>query len=408
MRPVTAAPTFDKTVLQVIPALDAGGAERTTVEIARAIVDAGGRALVATSGGRLCDEVEAAGATVVRLPVASKNPLVIAANRSALVRLIAERRVDIIHARSRAPAWSALWAARATGIAFVATYHGAYRTDNPLKRFYNSAMARADLVIANSDFTAAAIRQVYGVGEDRLRIIPRGADLGRFNPQSVSEARVNALAAAWGVTRENRGLLFLLPGRLTEWKGHRVAIEAVARMARADATGGLSGLGAGFKLVFAGDSQGRDAYRASLRREIEDLGLGRVISMVGHCDDMPAAYCLADAVLSPSTRPEAFGRVAVEAGAMGKVAIAADHGGARETVIDGRTGFLVPPADAAALAAALLRVAALGGDGRAAMGAAARARTGEKFSTAAMGAATIEGYKDLSAKRVSRPARGAA
>ncbi|MEZ5896698.1 MAG: glycosyltransferase family 4 protein [Parvularculaceae bacterium] len=402
------AKDFDLTVLQVIPALDAGGAERSTVEITRAIVDAGGRALVASAGGRLVRDVEAAGGEVVIMPVQSKNPLTMLANRDRLARLVRDRGVDIVHARSRAPAWSALAAARAEGAAFVATYHGAYRAQNPVKRFYNSAMARADLVIANSQFTADAITSAYSVDPGRLLVIPRGADMAWFDPAAVAPARVARLAEDWGLDRAGDGLIALLPGRITDWKGHLVAVEAIARMARADATGGLSGLGAGFQLIFAGDAQGRDALEASIGRAIDGAGLAGAIRLVGHCDDMPAAYAVADVVLAPSTRPEAFGRTAAEAGAMARTVIAADHGGARETVADGETGFLVAPNDAAALAGALARAAALGPQGRAEMGARARARIGDKFSLAAMCAATIAGYKELSATRYSQPARGAA
>ena len=381
---------FEKTVLQVIPALDAGGAERTVVEMTAAIAGAGGAALVATSGGRLAGEVERAGGRIIILPVQSKNPLTILANRGRLIRVIRDEKVDIIHARSRAPAWSALMAARATGAAFAATYHGAYEAGSAVKRLYNSAMARADLVIANSEFTANAIRRDYETG-DRLRIIPRGADAQQFNPEAISPDRIELLAAQWGLVENPGQLTLLLPGRLTGWKGHRVAIEAMARLA-ADAE---SGVLPGLQLIFAGDSQGRSGYAESLMRKVEELGLQQMIRWVGHCDDMPAAYALADMVLSPSTRPEAFGRVAAEAGAMGKVAIAANHGGARETIVDGDTGFLIDPDSSGALAGAIASAAALGRDGRRAMGARARARIVSHYSTAAMTAATLAAYEDV-------------
>ncbi len=386
---------FDKTILQVIPSLDSGGAERTTLEMTRAIVAAGGRAIVAASGGRMIADIERAGGQVAILPVASKNPLVILANAGRLERIIREERVDIIHARSRAPAWSALLAARRTGAAFVTTWHGAYRAGDPFKRFYNSAMARADLVIANSGFTAQSIRLSRDPG-DRLTIIHRGADLNEFNPDAVSDARKAALAAKWGLD-EGRALVLLLPGRLTDWKGHGVAIEA----ARLMIASGDYGARDGFRLIFAGDAQGRDGYAAALVRGVEKLGLSRMIRFVGHCDDMPAAYLLADVVLSPSTRPEAFGRVAAEAGAMARVAIAADHGGARETILDGETGFLVAPGSAPGLAKAITTAAAMGAAGRAAIGAKARARIAQSFSAAAMTNATLDAYRALLSSRAS-------
>lgn len=388
---------FENTVLQVIPALDAGGAERTTVEIARAIVDAGGRALVATSGGRLSADIVAAGGQVFLMPVDAKNPLTLIANRFRLASLIRREEVDIIHARSRAPAWSALMAARATGIASAATYHGAYRDGSPLKRFYNSGIARADLVIANSAFTAAAVSAAFAVG-DRLRLIPRGADLDQFNPEGISPERLAALRARWGLVENAENLVFLLPGRLTDWKGHQIAIEAAARLKDARCTGAPRN----FQLIFAGGEQGRGDYAASLARWVDELGLQHVIRMVGHCEDMPAAYALSDVVLAPSTRPEAFGRVAVEAGAMGRAVIAADHGGARETIVDGETGFLVEPGSVDALAAMMVRTADLGVDGRRALGARARARIAAQYSTRAMTDATLDAYRELLSRKAQR------
>lgn len=389
---------FSATVLQVIPALDAGGAERTTLEIARAVVEAGGQALVASRGGRLGAQIEALGGRVVPMPVHSKNPLIMWANRARLLDLIRRKGVNIIHARSRAPAWSALWAARAAGIPFVTTYHGAYRADGPFKRFYNSAMVRGDLVIANSAFTAAAIRAQYELPPGRLAVIPRGADLGYFNPAGVSPERIEALRRDWKLPAAGSAFVLLLPGRLTPWKGHETAIAALACLVNDPASGG-AGNQRVLRLIFAGDAQGRDGFEGFLRAEIERRGVRDMIHLVGHCADMPAAYALADAVLAPSLRPEAFGRVAVEAGAMARPVIAADHGGARETVLDCETGLLVPPNDPEALAEAICELAAMSAPARAAMGGKARARVAEKFSTAAMCAATLEAYSALLARR---------
>ncbi len=327
---------FDKTVLQVIPALGAGGAERTTVEMTRAIVAAGGRALVATSGGRLAGEVEKAGGRMIILPSIQEpadDPRQSRAPRPAHP----VEKIDLIHARSRAPAWSALWAARTPGSAYAATYHGAYKAASPWKRLYNSALARADLVIANSAFTADSIRRQFPVG-DRLKVIPRGADLDLFNPERVAPERAAAIRAKWAVENP-KAMILLLPGRLTEWKGHRVAIEALALLAKGRRGQTPAGATGDFQLIFAGDEQGRGRFAASLLRLVDELGLSHMIRWVGHCADMPAAYACADVVLSPATLPEAFGRVAVEAGAMRKPTIASDHGGQRETVIDGVTGF---------------------------------------------------------------------
>ncbi|MEQ8748201.1 MAG: glycosyltransferase family 4 protein, partial [Amphiplicatus sp.] len=356
----------------------------------------GGRALVATRGGRLVAEVEAAGGKLFLMPVHSKNPLTILANRSRLKALIEREGVDIIHVRSRAPAWSALWAAKATGKKLVATYHGAYEAKSPLKRLYNSAMVRADLVIANSAYTAASIRAQYAVDEKKLRVIPRGADLDAFDPATVTAERAQALTRGWALPPANGALKLLLPGRLTSWKGQATAIEAAALFVareREKAPRSSASQPSVLQLALAGDAQERDGYVAELRGEIETRGVRDMIHLVGHCADMPAAYAWADAILSPSTRPEAFGRVAVEAAAMARPVIASDHGGSRETVIDGETGVLTPPGDAGALAAAIARIAQMGVAGRAAMGARAQARVREIYSSRAMCEATLDAYK---------------
>lgn len=375
--------------------MEAGGAERTVVEIAAAVIAAGGRALVATRGGRLTKEVSDLGGQVIAMPVHSKNPAVIWANRGRLLALIRAEKVDILHVRSRAPAWSALWAARAAGTPLVATYHGAYRSGGPLKRLYNSAMVRADCVIANSRFTANAICSLYNVEASRIRVIPRGADLRRFDPAAISAGRIDALARAWGVAGPESAFRLLLPARLTAWKGQTAAIEAVARLVGARRR--ASGQSPDLQLVLAGSPQGRDAYVEALRREIETRGVRTMVHLVGDCADMPAAIAWADVVLSPSLRPEAFGRVAVEAGAMGKPVIASDHGGARETVVDGVTGILTPPGDVEAIADAIASLMAMSGSERAAIGARARSRIEQRYSADSMRRATLEAYADLAA-----------
>jgi len=386
---------FDRTVLQVVPRLDTGGAERTTYEIASAICEAGGRALVATAGGRLAAGVEQAGGEIIPMPVHSKNPAQIFANAGRLARLIRKRGVDIVHARSRAPAWSALLATRRVGAPFVTTWHGAHGATGPLKRWYNSALVRSDRVIANSRFTADAIMAVYALERERLRIIPRGADLDDFDPARVSQERVNQLAADWAVAVEKPAFRVLLPARLTPWKGHEVAIEAAARLKTLSETG----KGRDLTLVFCGGAQGQPEYFERLRAMINERGVGHMVHLVGDCADMPAAFAWADMVIVPSTRPEAFGRVAVEAGAMGKPVAAAAHGGALETVVDGETGVLVKPGDAAALASSIDRVRAMSADDREAMGEKARARAVSIYSAAAMCEATLRVYEELASER---------
>ncbi|WP_428408750.1 glycosyltransferase family 4 protein [Hyphococcus sp.] len=389
---------FEKTVLQVVPRLNAGGAERTTLEIADAVIRNGGRALVFTEGGRLEEAIRNAGGEIIRGAAASKNPLTMWMNASLLSDIIAREKVDILHARSRAPAWSACWAARRTGTPFVTTYHGAYKAAGPVKRFYNSSMLRGDRVIANSHFTADRIAGLGALDANRIAVIPRGVDIDLFDPKKISADRVNALAAQWGIG-ENPGFKLLLPARLTAWKGHETAVAAIsalmARRERPGATGQIPAL----TLVFCGGAQGRDAYERRLRTVVEESGVRSMIHFVGDCADMPTAYAWADAVLSPSTEPEAFGRVAVEAGAMAKPVIAADHGGARETVVHRETGFLAAPGDAKVLARTIETVATMSYTARRVMGEKARERVSSLFSSAAMCDATIGTYRALLAER---------
>lgn len=378
------------TVLQVLPALGAaGGVERGTVEVAEAIVRAGGRALVVSSGGPLVREVERAGALHVALPVDSKNPFVMRANADRLAALIEKESVDIVHARSRAPAWSAWSAAKTAGCRFVTTFHGTYGAANWFKRRYNAVMTKGDRVIAISAFIAGHIRQFYGVPASRIRIVHRGVDPGRFDAKLVTAERVVSLANAWRLTD---GLpVVMLPARLTRWKGQTVFLDAIARLGRSDV-----------RAVLVGGAQGRENFRAELERQIARLGLESVVRMVGHCNDMPAAYMLADVVVSASIEPEAFGRVVAEAQAMGRPVIATDHGGAKECVIPGETGWLVPPNDPDAMADAIRRALALPPDARRALAARAVAHIAANFSKQAMCAKTLAVYDEVLA--LARPA----
>ena len=375
-------------VLQVIPQLDAGGAERTTLEMAEAVVGEGGRALVATQGGRLEAELEALGGEVVHMPLASKNPLTLWRNTGRLAALIRREGVEIVHARSRAPAWSAKWAADRTGAHFVTTYHGTYNARSGLKRRYNSVMAKGECVIANSEFIRAHVEKEHPFARARLRVIPRGVDLQRFSPEAVSGARIDALAAAWGVDRTDGRRILLLPARLTGWKGQREAIRALGRIRR-------RGEAAMPLLLLAGDAQGREAYVSELESLIADEDLTGDVRIVGHCTDMPAALALSSLVLTPSVEPEAFGRTAAEAGAMERPVIAADHGGAREVVLHSETGWRVQPGDPAALAAAIEGALWLSDEDRAAIGRRARAHVVEKFSAAALQASTLRVYHEV-------------
>ncbi|HEY5336861.1 MAG TPA: glycosyltransferase family 4 protein [Rhizomicrobium sp.] len=373
-------------ILQIIPALDAGGAERTAIDVAAALVRDGFAALVASNGGRLEPELAAVGGELVRMNAASKAPHVIYSNARVLRDLIRARGIDLIHARSRAPAWSALLAARWTDIPFVATYHGFYNASNAVKRFYNSVMLRGDAVIANSQWTADHIAREYRFKPARLAVIPRGIDFENFDPAGISPERISRLREAWGV--DDGDFVVLLPGRLTRWKGQGVLIEALALL-KSEA-----GLGK-IKAVLAGDAQGRTEYETELRNAIAGAGLEKAVLISGHISDMAAAYAASDVVVSASTDPEAFGRVAAEASAMAKPVIAANHGGARETVLPDVSGVLVPPGDAVALATAIASIAATTPDVRAAMGRAGRAHVSRNFSRERMCADTIALYRAL-------------
>jgi glycosyltransferase involved in cell wall biosynthesis len=368
-------------VLQVLPSLVSGGAERGTVELAAALTAAGWNAYVASAGGPLEREIARAGATHLTLPLASKNPLVLRRNRAALACAIRALGIDIVHARSRAPAWSAWSAAHATGRHFVTTFHNAYGAGSALKRWYNSVMARGERVIAISDFVADHAARVYGVDADRLRTIPRGVDLDIFDPRRVGGQRIASLARQW---RLPDGVpTVMLPGRLTRWKGGLDFIAAIAALGRRDIC-----------CVLVGAEQ-RPGFRHELEKAIERRGLVGLFRIVEHCPDMAAAYMLADVVVSASSDPEGFGRTIVEAQAMGRPVVATDHGGARETVLPGATGWLAPARDPAALAAAIGAALSLGSSERSLLAKRAISHIAANFTHEAMCARTIEVYEEL-------------
>ena len=385
----TPQPLAGRTILQIIPELDTGGAERTTIDIAAALVSAGARALVACERGRLVSELQAKGGIWLPFPAASKNPLVMALNVGKLARLIQQERVDIVHARSRAPAWVAYGATRRTKTPFITTYHGSYAGNSSLKLRYNSVMARGDIVIANSDYTAGLISSLYPFARTKLRVIHRGTDFRNFAPSGVDAARVRKLREAWGVEPHER--IVLLAARLTAWKGQKVLIEAARIMAE-------QGIG-DTRFVLAGDDQGRAGYVRELDGLIAKAGLTGVVLRVGHCADMAAAFMSASVACVPSTEPEAFGRAAVEAQAMGTPVVVSDLGAVPETVLappqveaSRRTGWRVPPDDAAVLASTLMEALALGASARDALAQRARSHVERHFSLEQMCNATLDAY----------------
>ena len=381
------------TILQIIPQLDTGGAELSAVEIAGAVASAGGRALVLAEPGRLAANVIAAGGEVIAFPAATKNPVRMLANARAITRMVAAEGVDLIHARSRAPAWSALMAARQARVPFVTTYHGAYNETNALKRLYNGVMARGDVVIANSRYTADLIAGRYATPRERIEVIHRGVDTDAFDPQRIVPDRVTALRRRWGIAPEQRVILHA--ARLTRWKGQGVLIDAVAR---------LHGLGVlqNAVVVLAGDAQGRESYVRELRDQIARLGLEQQVRLVGHVEDIAAAYLSAHVTVVASIEPEAFGRSAIEAAAVACPVIATNIGAPPEIVLaqpiaaQGEiTGWLVPPGDAEALAEPLAEALALVPGERAAIGERARRHVLAYFTTAAMQRRTLAIYDKL-------------
>lgn len=369
-------------VLQILPSLETGGVERGTVDIAAALTAAGWRAIVASSGGPMAHDIERIGGKHITLPVDSKNPLVMRKNTKAIAEVIKAHNISIVHARSRAPAWSARRAALQCGVPFMTTFHGTYNFSNPAKKAYNAIMTKGERVIAISEFIGRHIEENYGTPRDKIRVVPRGIDLENFNPESVSAERMIQLSQAWRLPDD--APVIMLPGRLTRWKGQSVLIEAARRLGRPDV-----------RVLLVGDDQGRTAYRDELEAQIARIGAEGIIHLTGPCRDMPAAYMLADVVVSASTDPEAFGRVAAEAHAMGRPVIASDHGGARETVIAGETGWLVPPGDADALAQALRTALTMTGEERDTVARRAITHVHDNFTKPQMCAATLDVYNEL-------------
>ncbi|MEG6508287.1 glycosyltransferase family 4 protein [Methyloligella sp. 2.7D] len=385
------------TILQIVPRVETGGSEQSALEINAALTRAGATSLVVSEGGALAEQIAKDGGINIYMKAASKNPAVIIANAFRLRRIIAERNVDLLHARSRAPAWSALMAARMTGKPFVTTYHGSYSSKAPFKTLYNSVMARGDTVIANSRFTAKLVHERHGTPYEKMPVIFRGIDTEAFDPAAVSEARLEALRKAWGISPKTR--VVLQAARLTHWKGQRYVIEAAGLLQKQGQLGDTV-------FVLAGGAQGRESYAAELNELIAQLGLGDHVLMVGHCADMAAAQRLADISIVASTQAETFGRASIEAQAMGAPVIVTDIGAAPETLIPENTdrkaftGWIVPPADSAGLAARLASVLSLSHAERESIAARATTHAREVFSLRTMQSQTLEVYDEILGARL--------
>lgn len=369
-------------VLQVLPALRSGGVERGTVEIAGAIAKAGWKSLVASSGGAMVHGLNYVGGEHITLPLASKNPLTIWRNVKALEKIIRDRGVDIVHARSRAPAWSAYYAAKNTGAHFVTTFHGIYNFKSDWKRRYNAIMTRGERVIAVSHFVANHILANYPVDASRVRTIHRGVDLSVFDPVRVLPQRMVDLAAKWRLPDDLP--IILMPGRITRWKGHQVLVEALDKVPHRN-----------FFCLMIGDNVGHKDFHRELEQDILRRGLGENIRMAANTIHMPEAYMLAELVVAPSIEPEAFGRVAIEAQAMGKLVITTNHGGACETVVDGETGWLAKPGDADDLSKIITNTLALSHIEKSRVGIQAMQHVQAHFSADEMCRKTLETYWEL-------------
>tara|TARA_R110002095_G_scaffold144870_3_gene125290 strand:+ start:2461 stop:3660 length:1200 start_codon:yes stop_codon:yes gene_type:complete len=369
-------------IMQIIPELGAGGAEQGCIDIAAAITKAGGKAIVVSNGGYRVTEIERIGAEHIDLPVHSKNPLVMWKNIGRLKKIIKKRGVDVVHARSRAPAWSAWRACNNTNAHFITTCHAPYNISGEAKRLYNGSIANGEIVIAISDYVAQYLQDNYTIDKSRIRTIHRGIPIERFHPAAVTPERMIDLASQWRIP--DGANVIMLPGRITRWKGHHILIEAIAKLKRSD-----------IFCVMIGSDQGRTEYREELDAAIREKNLGEKMRIVDQCTDMPAAYMLSTVVISASTDPEGFGRVPVEAQAMGRPIIASDHGGARETILRNKTGWLVPPSDPDALAAAIEEALALDPTQRAILATRSMAHVIEHFTKEIMAEKTLDIYAEL-------------
>ncbi len=325
-------------ILQILPALESGGVERGCVDIARALKKQGFEPVVASAGGVLTYQLREHGIRHYDLPLNKKNPITIYKNIAKIEKIIKENYVDIVHVRSRAPMWSAYFACKKNNVKLVSTVHGTYSLKFwkwkifPLKRIYNELMLRADHVIAVSNFIKDYIAQNYKINvEGKVTVINRGADLSYFDAKKVSTSRIVDLVKKWNLPEDKK--IILMPARFTAWKGHEFLIDALAKVE------------GDFFCAMVGSDHGHEKYRKRLERKIIDNNLSGKMRVVGMCKDMPAAYALSHLVVFPSVRPEAFGRIAIEAQACAKVVIATNIGGARDTIIEGKTGFFVEPFD---------------------------------------------------------------
>jgi len=376
-------------VLQVIPKLGYGGAETGCYDIAHYLPENDCGSYIVTSGGELLKFIDKKKVKIIKLPVQSKNPFIIFINFLALVGIIFINNISIVHARSRAPAWSCLFAAKITGRKFVTTFHGTYNFNNKIKKFYNSVMVRSDLIIAGSNFIFSHIKENYAKylnTKKKLLVIFRGINVDYFDPTTKLESDEKKLLKKWEIEKDKK--IILLPGRLTGWKGQEVFIEAV----------NLVNIELGYEAFYAvilGSDQGRDLYKKKLIRLTEQYRLINQVKFIDHCKDMALAYKVSDIVVSASIEPEAFGRVAVEAQSMEKPIIASNIGGSNETIVDEKTGFLFETNNAKSLSQKILKTLSMDEVSLKSIGIEGRKNIIQKFNVEKMCFSTYSEYKRI-------------
>jgi len=376
-------------VLQVIPKLGYGGAETGCYDLAHYLSENNCSSYIVTSGGELLKFIDRKKVKLIKLPVHSKNPFLILFNSIALIFIILLNNISIVHARSRAPAWSCLLATKITRVKLVTTFHGTYNFKNPLKKFYNSVMVRSDLIIAGSNFIFSHINKNYSkyLGlKKKFLVIFRGINVDYFDSSTTLDNEENRLTSDWGIDKNKK--MILMPGRLTAWKGQETFIEALNLVNKE--------LGyESFNAVILGSDQGRDIYSKKIKRLAEQYRLTSQLKFIQHSKNMPLAYKISDIVVSASVEPEAFGRVAVEAQSMEKPIVASDIGGSNETIVDNVTGFLFQSGNAEALSKKIVEVLQLDESRLKSIGIEGRKNIINKFNVEKMCFSTYSEYKKL-------------
>lgn len=380
----------EKKILQVLPALEAGGVTEGTLDIALALRKAGALPFVAASTGARAKDFSEADIPLFPLPLHSKNPFKMVQNISKLRALIQKEKINLVHVRSRAPAWSTYFACKLTKTPLISTFHGVYNFHSSLKKRYNAIMVQGDRTIAISKWVQSHILENYKdflKSKDQVRLIHRGIDTKKFNPKKVSETQIKEMQTAWGVPKGK--FILMLPGRLTRWKGQKVLLEALTLLKNKD----------DFFCALVGSDQRRKGYRQELEDFISRQDLSNIVKIVDTCEGMPVAYGLCDGVIHASTDPEAFGRVIAEAQAMGKPVIATNHGAPQEILLDQQTGWLVPPNDPESLARLIEKMKKMTDSEKAECARLARERVQEHFSLEQMCSKTLLLYQELLEER---------